>query len=160
MTHARRIAVLVPAFALASLGVLATACTSEDQTARPSQSPTPTDGIVSRDTGGTDFLPGRFVYQFNSITAIATFRGNVATLNVRNGTGSEIGPPALTVIGIDDLRYEGQVDGDAAVIPDGEQVSIEISFPDAVGPETIGLAVLTFGDDNVGAMAPMPRPDA
>ncbi len=52
-------------------------------------------------------MPGRFIYQFNSITAQATFGGNVATMNIRNGTGAELGPPSLYVIGADDRRYDG-----------------------------------------------------
>ena len=52
--------------------------------------------MVSEDTGSAGFVPGRFRYQFNSITAAATFHGSVATLNVRNGTGSELGAPPCT----------------------------------------------------------------
>ena len=48
----------------------------------------------------------------------------------------------------------------AAPIADGEQVTLEFTFPEAVTPQTIGLAILSFGDDNVGAMAPVPRPNA
>ena len=63
------------------------------------------------------------------------------------------------MLGADDRRYDGVVDG-AVPIADGEQVTLEFRFPDAVSPQTIGLAVLSFGDDNVGAMAPVPRPNA
>ena len=45
----------------------------------------------------------------------------------------------------------------AEPIADGEQVTLEFTFRGAVGPETIGLAVLAFGDENVGAMSPVPR---
>ena len=37
---------------------------------------------------------------------------------------------------------------------------MEFIFPEAVTPQAIGLAILSFGDDNVGAMAPVPRPVA
>ena len=112
--------------------------------------------IVSEDTGSSGFVPGRFRYQFNSITAAATFHGSVATLNVRNGTGSELGAPALYIVSSDDRRYDGVARG-AEPIPDGEQVTLEFTFPGTVGPETIGLAVLAFGEVNVGAMSPVPR---
>jgi hypothetical protein len=112
---------------------------------------------VRVDTGDTDFIPGRFIYQFNSITAQATFEGSVATMTIRNGTGAELGQPSLTVVGVDDRSYEGTAEG-AAAIPDGEQVTLEFTFPDAVTPQSIGLAVLSFGEDNVGAMAPVPKP--
>ena len=137
--------------------LVAAACTGGEPTSPSSPATTPSDGVVSVDTGDTDFIPGRFIYQFNSITAQATFEGNVATMTIRNGTGTELGPPSLTVVGADDRRYEGAIEG-AAPITDGEQVTVEFTFPDAVSPQTIGLAVLSFGDDTVGAMAPVPKP--
>lgn len=144
-----------------AVAVAASACTGGDDgaSAVPSTSSPAGEGVVSEDTGNTEFIPGRFIYQFNSITAQATFEGNVATMNVRNGTGADLGAPALYVLGADDRRYDGVVDG-AVPIADGEQVTLEFTFPDAVSPQTIGLAILSFGDDNVGAMAPVPRPNA
>jgi hypothetical protein len=146
------------ALALA-LALATVACTDGDEPgAAVPASPTPSgDGLVNEDAGATEFVPGRFIYQFNSITAQATFQGSVATVNIRNGTGSELGAPSLYVLGVDDRRYDGEVSG-AGPIPDGEGVSLEFRFPDEVTPETIGLAVLSFGDDTVGAMAPVPRP--
>ena len=72
------------------------------------------------------------------------------------GTGSELGAPALYIVSSDDRRYDGVARG-AEPIPDGEQVTLEFTFPGTVGPETIGLAVLAFGEVNVGAMSPVPR---
>jgi hypothetical protein len=137
----------------------AIACTG-DGTA-PGEGPTSVapsdDGVVNRDAGTTEFVPGRFIYQYNSITAQATFRENVATMNVRNGSGVEIGAPALYVIGADDRRYDAQVHG-AAPLGEGGSATLEFVFPQEVAPDTIGLAVLSFGEDNVGAMSPVPRP--
>ena len=154
MTSLRRICVLMMLVALGTS--LAAACTGDDGDgpAEPS-STTHGEGVVNEDTGATAFIAGRFAYGFNDISAQASFDGNVATLDVRNGTGSELGAPALYVLGTDDQRYDGVADG-IAPIPDGQQVSLEFSFPDAVSPQTIGLAVLMFGEDNVGAMAPVP----
>ncbi|HJR97042.1 MAG TPA: hypothetical protein VJ979_03970 [Actinomycetota bacterium] len=145
-------------FLMLALAVAAIACTDGDDAGAPvPNAPARSDdGLVSEDAGATEFVPGRFIFQFNSITAQATFRGSVATLNVRNGTGSQLGAPSLYVLGVDDMRYDGEVAG-AAPIADGEGVSLEFRFPEAVTPETIGLAVLSFGDDTVGAMAPVPR---
>ena len=135
--------------------VLALACTGDD--AGPSDpAATPSgDGVVSRDTGDTEFVPGRFIYRFNSITAQATFDGNIATMTVRNGTGTELGPPSLSVVTADDTSYEGVAHGTGA-IADGEQVTVEVTFPEPVSPQTIGLVVLSLGEHNVGAMAPLP----
>jgi len=158
VTPLRRIS--VPLLAL-TLAFAASACTEGDDgaSAAPSASSPIGGGVVSEDTGDTAFLPGRFIYQFNSITAQATFEGNVATMNVRNGTGSDLGAPSLYVIGADDRRYDAVIEA-MAPIADGEQVTLEFTFPDTVTPQTIGLAILSFGDDNVGAMAPVPRPNA
>ena len=134
------------------------ACTGDGEAPPSSSAASPSgEGVVSVDTGDTDFVPGRFIYQFNSITAQVTFVGSVATMNIRNGTGAELGAPSLYVIGADDRRYDGAVEG-ADVIADGEQVTLEFTFPEAVTPQTVGLAVLSFGEDNVGAMAPVPKP--
>jgi len=157
VTPLRRISVPLLALSLASIG---SACTEGDGGASAAPStPSPSGGVVSEDTGNTEFLPGRFIYQFNSITAQAAFEGNVATMNIRNGTGSELGAPALYVVGTDDRRYDGMVEG-ATPVADGDQVTLEFTFPDQVIPQTIGLVILSFGDDTVGAMAPVPRPNA
>jgi hypothetical protein len=158
VTPLRRIS--VPLLAL-TLAVAASACTEGDD--GPSDvSSTPSvsgGGVVSEDTGNTEFLPGRFIYQFNSITAQAAFEANVATMTIRNGTGSDLGAPSLYVVGTDDRRYDGMVEG-AAPVADGDQVTLDFTFPDQVMPQTIGLVILSFGDDNVGAMSPVPRPTA
>ena len=106
-------------------------------------------GVVSEDTGETEFLPGRFIYQFNSITAQATFEGNVATMNIRNGTGADLGAPSLYVVGADDRRYDGMVEG-AAADRRWRAGDPRVHVPRPVTPQTIGLVILSFGDDNVG----------
>lgn len=143
--------------AIIALALAAGACTAGAETEPGSPSARAGgQGPVSEDVGSAGTVPGRFQYRFNSITAAATFEGRVATLRVRNGTGSELGAPALYVLGTDDRRYEGVASG-AEPIPDGGQVTLEFTFPEAVEPDTIGLAVLVFGDENVGAMAPAQR---
>jgi hypothetical protein len=156
VSHRGRISLF--AIPIVACVLVAVACTGEREPPPSSSAASPSgEGVVSVDTGDTDFVPGRFIYQFNSITAQVTFVGNVATMNIRNGTGVELGEPSLYVVGADDRRYEGTADG-AASIADGEQVTLEFTFPDAVTPQSIGLAVLSFGEDNVGAMAPVPKP--
>jgi hypothetical protein len=111
--------------------------------------------VISEEGGDTRFVPGRFIYRFNSISAQAIFEGSVAAMSITNDSGLELGVPSLYVIGVDDRRYNGATEG-AARIASGEQVSLEFTFPEAVKPQMIGLAVLSFGDLNVGAMAPVP----
>ncbi|MEX1263650.1 MAG: hypothetical protein WEE66_06905 [Actinomycetota bacterium] len=140
-----------------AVALLVVACTrGVDPTDGPSSPAAPSGaGVISEDSGDTRFVPGRFVYRFNSITAQATFEGSVATMSITNDTGSELGVPSLYVIGADDRRYDGATES-AAPIASGEQASLEFMFPEAVKPQTIGLAILSFGDLNVGAMAPVP----
>ena len=140
-----------------AVAVLVAACTrGGDPTDGPTSPAGPSGtGVISEDGGDTRFVPGRFVYRFNSITAQATFEGSVAAMSVTNDSGSELGVPSLYVIGADDRRYDGMTQ-DAAPIASGEQATLEFTFPEAVVPQTIGLAVLSFGALNVGAMAPVP----
>lgn len=113
--------------------------------------------VISEETGDSRFIPGRFTYRFDSITANATFDGSLATLNVRNDSGAELGPPSIYVIAADGRRYDAPP-GQVAPIADASEATLEFVFPEAVSPRTIGLTVLSFGDLNVGAMAPVPAP--
>ena len=45
---------------------------------------------------------------------------------------------------------------DAATIPDGESATFQVTFPDDVDERTVGLVILSFGDSNYGALAPVP----
>lgn len=151
MTRSRLICALI------LLATVASACTAGAEMGPGTPSVTGSgQGPVSQDAATSGSVPGRFQYRFNSITAAATFDGRIATLRVRNGTGAELGAPALYVVGTDDRRYEGVAPG-AEPIPDGDQVTLEFTFPEVVEPDTIGLTVLVLGDENVGAMAPVQR---
>lgn len=155
----RRLCVVILGLTLAAS---VSACIGADDPEPRSSAVAPSDGgggVISEDSSDTVFVPGRFIYRFNSITAQATFDGSVATMSIRNDTGAELGAPSLYVLGADDRRHDGVVEG-AAPIPDGEQATLEFTFPDVVTPQTIGLAVLSFGELNVGAMAPMPASGA
>jgi len=140
-----------------TLAASVSACIGADDPEPRSPAVAPSDGggVISEDASDTVFVPGRFIYRFNSITAQATFEGSRATLTIRNDSGSELGAPSLYVVGADDRRYDGLVEG-AAPIADGEQATLEFTFIDTLTPQAIGLAVLSFGELNVGAMAPVP----
>jgi hypothetical protein len=104
-------------------------------------------------TGPVRFVPGEFVYEFGGITATLSIEGSDATMEVRNRSGSELGPPGVYVIDVSDTRRDGEVEG-ALPIPDGEDASFRVAFPPEVSRRTIGLVILEFGDLNVGAFAP------
>jgi hypothetical protein len=141
---------------LSLLSVAVASCTGGDRVGEgdPRESSNPPT-VISEETGDTRFVPGRFQYRFDSITASATFEGSLATLSVRNDSGAELGAPSIYVIAADGKRYDAE-GGEAAPIADAGEATLEFAFPDAVSPRTIGLTVLSFGDLNVGAMAPVP----
>lgn len=138
-----------------TLLLAAAACTADPSPDDPPPADASSDGLISQDSSDTPFVPGSFIYRFNSITAQATFDGNMANLSIRNDSGAELGSPSLYVIGADDRRYDGLAEA-ASPIADGEQATLQVAFPERVNERTIGLVVLSFGELNVGAMAPVP----
>lgn len=136
----------------------AVACTGGDE---PTPSNTPTavtpsgEAPVATDIGDVAFVPGEWAYDFNGIKATLSMDGSTATLDVKNGSPGELGRPGMYVIAGDGKRYEGAV-ASAAPIADGDEVSFEVTFPEQVTPDSVGLAILLFGGSNAGAMAPVP----
>ncbi len=110
---------------------------------------------VATDIGDVAFVPGEWAYDFNGIKATLSMDGSIATLDVNNGSPGELGRPGMYVIAGDGKRYEGTV-ASSAPIAKGDEVSFEVTFPDAVTPDSVGLAILLFGGSNDGAMAPVP----
>jgi hypothetical protein len=137
--------------------LLSSACTGgDDQPPTPStSSPAPGEGVNTKDAGDVEFIPGRFEYRFNDIIATLSMDGSRGTLDVENDSGASLEAPAMYVIAGDGTRYDGSVEA-AATIPDGGTASFRVTFPDQVKPDSVGLAVLLFGDSNYGALAPVP----
>lgn len=137
------------------LAAASTACTG-----KKSVPPAPVSASASGEgpvTTNEDvrFKPGEYEYSFNNITVAMTFDGSAATLDVTNHSGAEVGAPGLYAITGDDQRYDATVDG-AAPVADGASVSFKVTFPDNVTAQTAGLVVLLLGQDNMGALAPVP----
>ncbi|MGZ8579429.1 MAG: hypothetical protein ACXWWX_07860, partial [Actinomycetota bacterium] len=89
------------------------------------------------------------------VTADLSFDGNVATMDVKNASGAELGAPRLYVVDGSGSHRDGVL-ADATPIPDGGSATFHVTFPDEVTDETIGLVILLFGDSNYGALAPVP----
>ena len=150
MSAPRRILPLI--VLVLALGV---ACTGEgDGADQPTRTPaeTPTSPVP---TGPVRFEPGLYRYEFGGVIADLVFDGSDATMDVKNTSGAELAPPALYVIDGTGAHEDGIV-ADAAPIPDGEDASFAVTFPDGVTDETVGLVILLFGDSNYGAFAPVP----
>jgi hypothetical protein len=134
----------------AALGV---ACTGNGDGGR---TPTPTASPASPlPTGPVRFEPGHYRYDFGGVIADLRFDGSGATMDVNNATGAELAAPALYVVDGSGTRRDGVVT-DAASIADGESATFQVTFPEQVTEETIGLVVLLFGDSNWGDLAPVP----
>jgi hypothetical protein len=141
-----------------ALAVGGASCTGEDEPPSGSTtSPTPSgEAPVASDAGDVVFVPGEFSYDFNDIKATLSMDGSDATLDVANRSGGELGKPGMYVIAGDGKRYEGTV-ASSATIADGGEASFQVTFPEQVTPDTVGLAILLFGGSNAGAMAPVPE---
>lgn len=144
-------------FAVLLICVLSAACTGDGE--RP-EGPGPTstsagDSPPSVDTGDVTFEPGEFVFDWNGVDILFSMDGNGGTLDIDNGSGERLGAPGLYVILGDGTRSDGTVDA-AAAIPEGEQSSFEVAFPDGVDENTVGLVILLIGGNNWGALAPAP----
>lgn len=96
--------------------------------------------------------PGSYAYDDLGVDAVLDLDGAAGVLEVANATGSELGAPAPYVLAADDGRRVPLDVEDARPIGDGEAATFGVSMSD--GTE-IGLAVLVFGDDELGAMTPV-----
>lgn len=142
---------LVSYLALALIAAGA-ACT-KDEPQVPTSSAAVSGGPVTSNEAVT-FVPGRYRYTFHGIDASLNMEGSRAALDIRNTSGAELAAPVIYVIGQDGTRYDATIEG-AGSIADGASASLTVTFPDAVKPDTVGLMVLSFGADNVGAFAPV-----
>ena len=135
------------------LAVLGVACTGGDgDTPTPAPSSTTTSPVP---TGPVNFEPGHYAYEFSGVTVGLVFDGSDATMDVKNASGAELPPPSLYVVMGTGAEQDGVVT-DAAPIPDGETATFQVTFPDGVDERTVGMVILSFGDSNYGALAPVP----
>jgi hypothetical protein len=129
------------------------ACT-KDEPQVPTASLTPSGGPVTSNQA-VAFVPGAYRYTFNGIDASLSFDGSTGALKIENASGAELAAPVIYAITGDAARHDGVIEG-AVPIADGASDSLTVTFPDAVTAESVGLIVLSFGSDNVGAFAPVP----
>jgi len=148
--RARSVASLV-----ALITVSAAACTGGDGSSTTTDSPTTGASDPVTVSSNVTYAPGEFGYVFNGITARFSMDGSGGTLTVKNNSGAELGNPGMYVVTAGDKRYEGTVTSPLPT-PDGSESEFEVTFPDAVTKESIGLLMLLFGGDDYGAMAPVP----
>jgi hypothetical protein len=95
--------------------------------------------------------PGSYVYEDLGLQAVLELNGSEGSLEVANGTGSELGAPAPYALAADDGRRIPIDMTDTVPIDDGATATFQVSLSEDV---EIGIAVLVFGDDEFGAMTP------
>jgi hypothetical protein len=117
----------------------------------PSESPLPTV-----DVGPVAFVPGKFAYSYLDVEATLAWSGGNGTLAVHNGSESELGPPGLYAVTAERPRVPGTV-LDAASIPGGASATFDVTFPEDLSPDAVGMIALLFGNENWGAFSPVPK---
>jgi hypothetical protein len=140
------------------LTLAAAACTGEDvPTPKHSNgsggSPSPSQ-LPTVDPGATKFVQGEFAYELNGVTAELSWHGSAAELKVDNASGKELGPPGVYAVTDDQREVQAKV-ADAAAVADGGSATLQVVFPEDLDPRTTGILVLTFGEENWGAFAPV-----
>lgn len=137
---------------LLTLGVAGASCTGDTTTtttdASPTGSPLPTVDIP------VDFVPGEFVYVNNDVTVHLSWEGGTGELTIENGSGQELAAPSLYAVTPQQQQVSAEIPG-AAAIPDGDSVTLEVTFPDSLEGADAGLIALVFGDENWGALSPV-----
>ncbi len=135
------------------VAVLGIACTGgDDDQPTPAPSSTTTTPVP---TGPVHFEPGHYAYEFDGVTVGVVFDGSDASMDVKNASGAELGAPSLYVVMGTGAQRDGVVTN-AATIPDGESATFQVTFPEDVDERTVGLVILSFGNSNYGALAPVP----
>jgi hypothetical protein len=96
--------------------------------------------------------PGTAVYEYANGSLLVTLEldGSDGTLEVDNGSASDLDSPGLYVKdAVDGHEIEGEV-LDSAPVAAGERATFDVTLDD-VTVEDIGLLVLLFGADDYGA---------
>jgi hypothetical protein len=138
--------------ALATLAVSAAACTG-DGDATDTGSISPTASALPTTDADVTFVPGEWTYEYLGVRATVEWKDGPAILTVKNGSGAEVGAPALYVVTQDQQHVDGKMDLSEPLANDatGEYT---VTFPGVLQPADAGLIVLMLGDENWGALSP------
>lgn len=137
---------------LVLLAIAAVACTgggaaTDTAASSPPPSPPPSSNIDVK------MVPGVWTYDLRGLKATFTWKDAPPTLSVDNGTGIDLGAPAIYVVTQDQRRVDATVE-EAAPLADGAQADYTVTFPTDLTRDDVGLVVLELGDENWGALAP------
>jgi hypothetical protein len=98
--------------------------------------------------------PGTYVYDFNGVRATFRLHGSSGSIDIRNGTGSRLAPPRLSILAAADGAELDAELGGAGPLGRGDRRTFGVSLDQPVHPRDVGLVVLSFGTDVWGALSP------
>lgn len=150
-----KLALTVLTLALVPAGVACTSDTSSTTTSTSGETGTTPTSLSTSDLGPVQFAEGEYGYENEGVTVALTWKGDgPGTLKVDNGSGGDLQAPGLYAVTAADQEVPANV-ANAATIPDGDSVTLQVSFPTSLKPADAGLIVLEFGDQNWGALSPV-----
>jgi hypothetical protein len=138
---------------LVALALVAVSCTGDTSSAPPvpsaqGGSPPPSVNVIAT------IVPGVWTYDLRGLKATFTWKeGAQPTLTVKNGSGADVGAPAVYVVTQEQEQVDGSID-EAQPIADGASGDYPVTFPGDLQREDVGLVVLELGNENYGALAP------
>jgi hypothetical protein len=98
--------------------------------------------------------PGTYRYEFNGVGATFRLQGSSGSIDIRNGTGSRLASPRLSILDASDgEELEAEIE-DASPLGKRDRRTFEVSLGRAMHPRDIGLVVLSFGGEVWGALSP------
>jgi hypothetical protein len=76
------------------------------------------------------------------------------TLTIDNGSGGDLQSPRIYAVTPTGAEVHAMV-ANSKPIPDGDKVTLHVTFPPSLKPEDAGLIALLFGGQNWGALSPV-----
>ena len=127
------------------------ACTGDGTTATTPPSATAAP-LPTSDVNAT-IVPGEWTYEYLGVKASFEWKDGPPLLTVKNGSGRDVGAPAVYVVTQDQREVAGKLDG-SVPLADGATGEYQVTFPSGLTRDDVGLVVLELGDVNWGALSP------
>ena len=143
-----RTLLVVLALAALTAGVACTGDNGVDTTTTSiSASPLPTTDV------NVTNVPGEWIYEYLGVKATFEWKDGPPILTVKNGTGADVGAPAVYVVTQDQRHIAGKMDLSEPLANDATG-TYTVMFPADLTRDDVGLVVLMLGDVNWGALGP------
>jgi hypothetical protein len=136
----------VRALALTLVPLALAACTGSNGSTTP---PSESAGLTA------NAPPGSYTYnKGEGVTALLTYTGPEAELEVENHSGEELPAPSVYLLRADDGSRVNATIADAAAIPDGETKTFNVEFASKIAEHDVGLIAFLVGYKNIGSFLP------